>query len=71
MVAAQQEEVLRVFDLVGQQQADALEPVRSAVNVVAASRGEGGGGQSEQSGPSLGEVTASPTARRGGRAEGC
>ena len=36
VVAAQQEEVLRVLDLVGQQQADALQPVRSAVNVVAA-----------------------------------
>ena len=42
VVAAQQEEVLRVFDLVGQQQADALQPVRSAVNVVAASWGGGG-----------------------------
>ena len=43
VVAAQQEEVLGVLDFVGQQQADALQPVRSTVNVVAASQGEGGG----------------------------
>mmetsp|Transcript_20130 Transcript_20130/g.47559 ORF Transcript_20130/g.47559 Transcript_20130/m.47559 type:complete len:311 (+) Transcript_20130:506-1438(+) len=34
VVAAQQEEVLRVFDLVGQQQADALQPVLAAVHKV-------------------------------------
>ena len=35
MVSPQDEEVLRVFDLVGQQQADRLKGLLAAVNVVA------------------------------------
>ena len=62
MVAAQQEEVLRVLDLVGQQQADALQPVRSAVNVVAAV-----GGRRAKVDRGLREGARSSNTRRGRR----
>jgi len=46
VVAAQQKEVLRIFDLVGQQQADGLQGLLAPIDVVAEEQVVGGRGES-------------------------